>query len=364
MSEANWRARAHTRGYARCVVSATAPRTASIAWGCATPYPAMAVFADFVATNTLLRIGVIMVLMVPMDLLCQRTGKTRWLLLHSLVNGIICYFSFSDVPTVMSRPLLGCVGRPGSELPAESIVALHTYHLLFFECSRADWIHHICFVSVLGFLCLYYDGGPLVNAVSFFICGLPGGLDMLLVVLVKHGYLTVRPTAAASRILLDELCPLRFRHVPKCAHRPNCNPASRPFVARPGGHREGVEPASQRMVAFSRSRHLHLQHVPVGDPRPRGHELRAAPMDQHDCGRALLHQRPVLYAAGHGQHLSEGRRLRLSRWLVRHSKARMTRRLYWGFTGALLHTNRSSRPQHTGQSLPDQISRLEPNQSS
>ena len=59
------------------------------------------------------------------------------------------------------------------------------YHLLAFECSTADWVHHLLFAGIICPIGLFFEPGPVQNTVGFFICGLPGGLDYLMLALVK-----------------------------------------------------------------------------------------------------------------------------------------------------------------------------------
>ncbi len=140
--------------------------------------------------GTLPRLVIAFAALVPLDLLlCRRSGKARWLLLHSIANVVICAFAWHDLLSVLYAPAVSCVGRPSSEVPPELIVALHAYHLAFFKCTAADLFHHLVFVGLLGSLSLYFDAGPLVNFGAFFICGLPGAIDMLMVAAVKHGLL-------------------------------------------------------------------------------------------------------------------------------------------------------------------------------
>ena len=46
-------------------------------------------------------------------------------------------------------------------MPLWQIIVLHLYHLVFFACSTADWVHHCVFVSIIGGCGLYFEGGPL-----------------------------------------------------------------------------------------------------------------------------------------------------------------------------------------------------------
>ena len=76
-----------------------------------------------------------------------------------------------------------------SMLPAYVVPAIHIYHMAAFPCSVADIVHHLVFA---GFICpvgLILETGPLQNCVGFFICGLPGGIDYLMLACVKHKWM-------------------------------------------------------------------------------------------------------------------------------------------------------------------------------
>jgi hypothetical protein len=118
--------------------------------------------------------------------LCQRT-RARWMALHTLANMVICAYSVHDTLAALDSPMTSCLGRQSSDVPARMIVALHLYHLLAFKCTWDDWIHHLVFVGIIGGLGLCMNGGPILGLVAFFMCGLPGGLDYAMLVLVKHG---------------------------------------------------------------------------------------------------------------------------------------------------------------------------------
>jgi hypothetical protein len=80
--------------------------------------------------------------------------------------------------------------------------AVHMYHLVRYSgLDAADWFHHLAFVpfnqlaihwpslsSGSGSWAAWgYKWGPVVNMQDFFVCGLPGGLDYLMLALVKEG---------------------------------------------------------------------------------------------------------------------------------------------------------------------------------
>ncbi|KAL1510689.1 hypothetical protein AB1Y20_006984 [Prymnesium parvum] len=137
--------------------------------------------------HQLLGIAYVLVMMLCLDLLVCRKLRARWMALHFCGNVVVVASSLNDVISAMDNPITSCVGRSSSELPTHVIIALHAYHLALFECSMSDVVHHVIFVGIIGSVGICFDmGGPLKNLIAFFICGLPGGLDYLMLTLVKQ----------------------------------------------------------------------------------------------------------------------------------------------------------------------------------
>jgi len=65
------------------------------------------------------------------------------------------------------------------------------YHCLAFPLTKADIFHHVAFVSILCGLGIYFKqiGGIANNFGCFFLSGLPGGLDYIMLVLKAEGKL-------------------------------------------------------------------------------------------------------------------------------------------------------------------------------
>ena len=72
--------------------------------------------------------------------------------------------------------------------PLTIINAVHVYHMVGgFRLTGADYFHHLVFIPTLGFPGQIFRWGPLANWLAFFISGLPGGVDYLLLGLIKIG---------------------------------------------------------------------------------------------------------------------------------------------------------------------------------
>ena len=125
-------------------------------------------------------------------LICQRMrdDSIRFFTLHVFANLVISLSSAPDMLRALSSPFHEPIGRC-NVLPVYMIPALFIYHLTVFRCVSFDeWIHHLLFGGGIGGVGLACAPGPLMNAMAFFICGLPGGIDYIMLILVKKGHLT------------------------------------------------------------------------------------------------------------------------------------------------------------------------------
>ena len=69
------------------------------------------------------------------------------------------------------------------------IIAMHAYHMIRFALSPDDLFHHLLFVPLIGGIRFVYPFGAGGNLLPFFISGVPGGVDYVLLTLVKEGYM-------------------------------------------------------------------------------------------------------------------------------------------------------------------------------
>lgn len=69
-------------------------------------------------------------------------------------------------------------------------IALHIYHIFAFKCNLEDYIHHIVSALGVGVIGCSQPWGHIINATNFFICGLPGGINYILLMLRKYELIT------------------------------------------------------------------------------------------------------------------------------------------------------------------------------
>ena len=111
----------------------------------------------------------------------------KWYWLHSFSNFMVCYYTLTPMITLLSNPIDNIQNPIRFEESTILIAIIHLYHLVFFKCSKEDWVHHLSFV-LLGTITHYLVNWGYITALyHFFICGLPGAIDYMLLGLVKHG---------------------------------------------------------------------------------------------------------------------------------------------------------------------------------
>ena len=111
----------------------------------------------------------------------------RWYKLHAFANFLVCVTGFYDFISVLWDPISETAAT--SLVPANIVFALHLYHMIMFvNLSTIDWIHHIVMMSLLQISYICPDT-MFTNYILFMTSGLPGGIDYLLLIAVKSGYI-------------------------------------------------------------------------------------------------------------------------------------------------------------------------------
>lgn len=122
--------------------------------------------------------------------------KARFFLLHAVFNFGIVMFCWKDAIYVLTHPTMAVHGDVDgfsntAIISTNAIAAFHVYHLLAFEnLSLEDWIHHVISSMLVACIAVNLPYGYMVNLCNIGMCGLPGGLDYLLLVGVKYNYIS------------------------------------------------------------------------------------------------------------------------------------------------------------------------------
>lgn len=135
---------------------------------------------------------IVMLLLAIIDRLIVRPfihPSARYFFLHICANSIATIAAAPDVHKALFVNALDAWRGSSHTMWANSaIAAIHFYHCVAFKLSASDIFHHLYFVVVLCGLAipLKHFGGVANNFGCFFLSGLPGGIDYVLLVLVKH----------------------------------------------------------------------------------------------------------------------------------------------------------------------------------
>lgn len=125
----------------------------------------------------------------------NKDNSSRWFMLHFSVNCIVTILSSCGLVNFLQNPLMAMMSTETGETlfsaeskwPLTLVVCLHLYHCLKFNLSLQDVLHHFLFIPTLGIPGIIYDWGCFANYLTFFICGLPGGIDYFILSLHKQG---------------------------------------------------------------------------------------------------------------------------------------------------------------------------------
>lgn len=118
--------------------------------------------------------------------------KSRYFALHAFANGVSSVAAFPDVVKALTVNPSTAFGTPASTMVPNSIVAaIHLYHCVAFPLRAEDIFHHLTFVAVLCGLALPLKrvAGVASGWGCFFLSGLPGGLNYLLLVASAQGWI-------------------------------------------------------------------------------------------------------------------------------------------------------------------------------
>lgn len=126
---------------------------------------------------------------VVVDVALAIRTPARWFVLHILGNALIVAGSIGDVIYTIRNPISAVQGETWPH-PLYVVSAMHAYHMLAFRnLTLVDIIHHVLMCGIAGPVALFFSPGPVVNYLLFFLSGLPGGADYVMLVLVKMGYI-------------------------------------------------------------------------------------------------------------------------------------------------------------------------------
>ena len=111
----------------------------------------------------------------------------RWFILHSITNFLVIISSFHDMYNLLLTPLY--TSNDASIVPRIITIGLHTYHLLAFKnIEFIDYVHHYVMIGAL-LTTYYYSDMNMTNYFLFYMTGLTGFFDYIMLTLIKLGYI-------------------------------------------------------------------------------------------------------------------------------------------------------------------------------
>jgi hypothetical protein len=120
--------------------------------------------------------------------LCKLNQLSSWYIIHAVVNFHITLLCCEQIKYLLNDPIKELF-NPIPYYDTTIIVAiLHVYHLIFFKCTKTDIFHHLFFVTIGSAVVFIFNNGRFVALSHFFICGLPGGIDYIILFLYEQKY--------------------------------------------------------------------------------------------------------------------------------------------------------------------------------
>jgi len=103
---------------------------------------------------------------------------------------IVVYYTFNDVINCFTN-FDNILTMNHSNIPSLTTYSLHIYHFIYYFKSLKldDYLHHILMVGFCLPVGNYIQSGLLLNYSLFFLTGLPGGIDYLLLFLNRNNLL-------------------------------------------------------------------------------------------------------------------------------------------------------------------------------
>ena len=110
-----------------------------------------------------------------------------YFLLHVLLNTYIVLLTYNNFITFMLNPFVSFQEYDYISIKSSSvIIGFHIYHYIAEILDFETKIHHIVTVFLTGIASILVPTGITVGAINFIMCGLPGGIDYILLVLLKY----------------------------------------------------------------------------------------------------------------------------------------------------------------------------------
>ena len=166
-------------------------------YACMTPPPVSPLFKEGGAlegfNEDAVFLALVMLLLAAVDHCIARPfvkEKVRYFFLHAVTNAVVVAASLPDMYRALTvHPHDAFTGPAYTVVGNNAMLALHFYHCVAFDVTADDVFHHVAFVLALGAwaIPLKQVVGVAMATTNFFLSGLPGGVEYVLLCLVAHG---------------------------------------------------------------------------------------------------------------------------------------------------------------------------------
>lgn len=122
---------------------------------------------------------------IGLDKLLNTVVNKPYYLLHSIANWGIVYYTYPTVRDVYLN-LSNASSLITNPISYQICSALHIYHIIQYKMNSEDIKHHIPTLTVLSIPLFNISQSPLVAHTEFYLCGLPGAIDYILLFLSRN----------------------------------------------------------------------------------------------------------------------------------------------------------------------------------
>ena len=127
---------------------------------------------------------------ILIDYILGKKIRGKYYFNHFINNIYIVYLTLPDVINTYTN-FDKILDYPVNYEPALSTIALHSYHIVnYYDRLRIiDWMHHILMVVFAVPVGISANSGSLLGHSLFYLTGLPGAIDYILLFLAKNNYI-------------------------------------------------------------------------------------------------------------------------------------------------------------------------------
>tara|TARA_B100000242_G_scaffold294186_1_gene275335 strand:+ start:1537 stop:2352 length:816 start_codon:yes stop_codon:yes gene_type:complete len=122
---------------------------------------------------------------ILIDKILTKMVNKPYYLLHSIANWGIVYYTYPIVRDTYLN-LSNTFNLSNNPISYQICSALHIYHIIRYKMNKEDIKHHIPTLLVLSIPLFNISQSPLVSHIAFFLCGLPGAIDYILLFLSRN----------------------------------------------------------------------------------------------------------------------------------------------------------------------------------